>query len=480
MRSQFILRSVMAIPLAAAAALSGCGHHAPKTSATAASGQTAAAAAAAAAGHMGPKSWPVYGLNDAHDAAFAGSGAAVHWIYKVPGAIPAGMTPKQVRATYGNPTTVRDLVGVPIGVAVVDGTVYVPDDNGYVYALNAADGQKEWQFNALNQIMTTPVVAGMGAKRLVYVGAGNSDFSYTQAVKFAHPGSAIVRGTDVGAVYALHAKTGKLAWVYHTKGEDMPTPAYVHGTLVFGNGDGHIYGLNAQTGHFLWKTPIRSFVSMSSATRDGNLVIMAGTHPNAVYAVNAKTGHLQWKTAPPRVFSSSMGDCAPAQSRGIVVTQFERKAKGVHRAKSVEIALDAKTGKILWQTTLGTGKVPPRNKDAVPMIVGGTIYTGSPVTATAYAVQLKTGKVLWHTPLKVKMKAAPSITGEDAIFPVGNGAIFVLNRKTGKVLSKYMTHHGGFGPQNGVVMGNTYLIGSNFGWMYALPIKTLLGDGKAS
>ncbi len=421
----------------------------------------------------------MYGLNAAHDARYEGAKGTVpvsiHWVFRVPGAVPKGMKKAAIKRRYVSITDVRDLVGIPIGVSVVGGTVYVADDNGFLYALDGSDGQDLWKFDALNQIMTTPLVAGRGAQRLVYVGGGNSTFSYSQAIKFGHKGARVVRGTDVSGIYAVHAATGKLAWVYHTKGEDMPTPAIDGRTLVFGNGDGHVYGLNAVTGQFQWRVPIKSFVSMSSATVYHHLVIVAGTHPNAIYAVNAKTGKLAWRTAPQAVFSSSMGDCAPAQSQGIVVTQFERKAKGNRRAKSVEIALNAKTGKILWQTTLGIGKVPPRNKDAVPMIAGGTIYTGSPVTATAYAVQLKTGKVLWHTPLKVKMKAAPSVSGPDVIFPVGNGAIFVLNRKTGKVVSRYMTHHGGFGPQNGVVMGSTYLIGSNFGWMYALPIKTLLG-----
>jgi len=457
---------------AALGLLSGCSHKSPGTKASSSEGGAATVALDS------PHSWPMYGLNSAHDARYklpAGSSAqSVDWVFRVPGAVPPDMKKADIKKAYVSITAVRDIVGIPIGVSVVDSTVYVPDDNGYVYAVDAGNGHLKWEFNALNEIMTTPLVAGQGSKKLVYVGGGNSNFSYTQAVKFGVKGSPVVRGTDISGIYALHAHTGKLAWVYHTKGEDMPTPVIDHGMLVFGGGDGHIYGLNAASGHLKWRVPIKSFVSMSSGTTYHHLVIMAGTHPNALYAVNAQTGKLVWRTAPQAVFSSSMGDCAPAQARGIVVTQFERKAPGKHRAKSVEMALDAKTGKILWQTTLGVGGVPPRNKDAVPMIVGGTIYTGSPVTATAYAVNLKTGRILWHTPLKVKMKAAPSVSGTHVIYPVGNGAIFVLNRKTGAVQARYMTHHGGFGPQNGVVIGQTFLIGSNYGWLYALPIKTLL------
>lgn len=454
----------------ALAFLSGCSHKPAPTKSAPTKPQAVSAATLAS-----PRTWLSYAKNAAHNATYTASKGvkSVSWIFRVPGSVPARMSKAQIQKTYVSMTAVRDLVGIPIGVSVADGTVYVPDDNGFVYAVNGSNGHLLWHFNAHNEVMTTPLVAGRGAHKLVYIGGGNANFSYTQAVKFAHKGASVVRGTDISGIYALHAQTGHLAWVYHTKGEDMPTPIITAGTLVFGSGDGYIYGLSAATGQLKWKVDVRSFVSMSSATRYKHLVIMAGTHPNAVYAVNAVTGKLVWHTTPAGVFSSSMGDCAPAQSQGVVVTQFEQRAKGVHRAKSVEIGWDAQTGKTLWETTLGVGKVPPRNKDAVPMIAGGVVYTGSPVTTSAYALDLKTGRILWHTPLKVKMKAAPSVAGRNLLYPVGNGAIFVVNRKTGKIVGQYMTHHGGFGPQNGVVIDHTFLIGSNFGWLYAVPIKTL-------
>ncbi len=466
--------SVMAT-VAALAFLSGCSHKPAPAKSSPLKAATAKPKAASGTPLASPHTWLAYAGNAAHDPSYAAPKGApgVSWIFRVPGSVPGRMSKAQIKKTYVSMTAVRDLVGIPIGVSVADGTVYVPDDNGFVYAVNGSNGHVLWRFNARNEIMTTPLVAGHGAHKLVYVGGGNANFSYTQAVKFGHKGVPVVRGTDISGIYALHAQTGHLAWVYHTQGEDMPTPIITAGMLVFGSGDGHVYGLSAATGQLKWKVRITSFVSMSSATRYKHLVIMAGTHPNAVYAVNAVTGKLVWHTTPAGVFSSSMGDCAPAQSQGVVVTQFEQRAKGVHRAKSVEIGWDAQTGKTLWETTLGVGKVPPRNKDAVPMIAGGVVYTGSPVTASAYGLNLKTGKILWHTPLKVKMKAAPSVAGKNLLYPVGNGAIFVVNRKTGKIVGRYMTHHGGFGPQNGVVIDHTFLIGSNFGWLYALPVKTI-------
>ncbi len=421
-----------------------------------------------------PGEWPAYGLDASHNAVagMAGMGRGAGWIVALPGAVPASAGKAWIRKTYVSVTAVRDLVGVPVGVSVVRGVVYVPDDNGHLYAVDARTGAVRWSFNARNQIMTTPIVAGRGDHRLVYVGGGNSTFSYSQAVRFGIRNAPVVRGTDISGIYAVRAATGKEVWSFHTQGEDMPTPIYYHGRIIFGNGDGHIYGLDARTGKQLWKSTIESFVSMSSATRYRNLIIMAGTHPNGIYAVNARSGLRAWSTYPQHVFSSSMGDCAPAVSGGVVVTQYE-VASGPGRAESVELALDARNGRILWRKVLGRGTVPPRNKDAVPVIVGGALYTGSPVTATAYALDVHTGRILWHTPLRVKMKAAPSVVGRYVFFPVADGRIFVLSRHNGTVWKVDRTRHGGFGPQNAVVVNHSLIIGSNFGWLYSIPVAQL-------
>lgn len=435
-----------------------------------------AVAALDAPGSAYPQAWPMYGLNPAHDATYnesQGTADSISWKFSVPDAVPLTATPAEVKKKYISITAVRDLVGIPVGVSVVDGVVYVPNDNGHLYALNATNGKLLWEFNALNQIMTTPIVAQTTKGTLVYVGGGNADFAYSEAVKFAVPGSQVIRGTGISGIYALDAKTGKPVWAYHTQGQDMPTPVYYKQKILFGNGDGHVYALDAETGRLLWKTEIKSFVSMSSATLAGNRVIMAGTHPDSVYAVDADTGKLAWKTQPENVFSSSMGDCAPAASDGVVVTQIETTTSKPGFAGSEELGIDAATGRILWKTSLGVGKVPPRNKDAVPMIKAGVVYTGSPVTNTAYALELKTGKVLWSRPLS-RMKAAPSVDGQYVFFPVADGTIFVLDRKNGEVINAYKSGNGGFGPQNAVIVNHTLYIGTNFGWVYAIPTRELI------
>jgi outer membrane protein assembly factor BamB len=418
-----------------------------------------------------PARWWTYALDGTHNAVFSSSFPAVSWTFAVPGATSLDWTIVQ------NTTSIRDILGFPIGVAVVHGVVFAPNDNGFLYAVDARTGKLLWSANLENQIMTTPIVVQVDQREVVFVGAGNSDFDYTDAVRFGSGGQ-VIRGTDVSGIAALDARTGALLWFHPTRGEDMPTPVFVEGRLIFGNGDGHIYALDPLSGKTLWKTKITSFVSMSSATPadGGRIVVMGGTHPSRIYAVDSRTGKLLWSYHPQGIFSSSGGDGTWASYGEMVIGQIEirtpHQAKGTSSAE--ELALDARTGKLLWSRILGSGKVPPRNKDGVPDIADGVIYTGCPVTHTEYALDLKTGAILWERHLPGIMKAAPLAIGQWVIQPMGNGMIVTLNRTTGAIAHIYHNPHGGFGPQNGVVIGSTYFIGSNTGFLEAIPLAKLL------
>ncbi|TAM10245.1 MAG: hypothetical protein EPN72_00210 [Nevskiaceae bacterium] len=428
---------------------------------------------AAAAGAQTPSEWTTYAMVGTHNAHFPSDFPAVSWTFVTPGA------DRIDRRIVRSNTEIRDLVGFPIGAAVVDGKVFASNDNGYVYCLDAMTGKLLWSRYLYNQIMSTPIVVKTDAGEMVVAGIGNSDFTYSHARKFGVANAQVIRGTGISGVAALDAKIGEIVWFQPTEGQDMPTPAYVSGKLIFGNGDGHVYALDAKDGKIVWKTPIHSFVSMSSATpvAEGRIVVMGGTQPSRIYGVNSTDGKLLWSFEPKDVFSSSAGDGTWAGHGSVAVGQIEIHSQGQAEgmSSSQELAVNAKTGEILWSRVLGSGKVPPRNKDAVPVIADGVIYTGSPVTHHEYAVSLASGKVLWDVAMPAGMKAAPMVVGEAVIQPLGNGEIHALDRKTGRTLHVYHGKHGGFGPQNGVLVGKTYFIGSNAGYFQAIPLAELIG-----
>ncbi|TAN05075.1 MAG: hypothetical protein EPN38_12630 [Rhodanobacteraceae bacterium] len=430
------------------------------------------AAAPATRSPATPQSWPMYALAPGHNAWHASDFPALSWRYAVPGAAEANAS------RLLNRTMIRDLVGFAVGVAVVDGTVYATNDDGYLYAVDARTGKLRWRFHAFNQLMGTPIVATVDGRRLVFVGAGNSVFAYSHAVNFAKPGARVIRGNGLSAMFAVDAATGKQVWVYPTQGEDMPTPVFDRGRLLFGNGDGHVYALAAASGQLVWKTPIKSFVSMSSATLDPGrgVLVMGGTQPSAIHGLDAETGKLLWSVTPPGVFSSSAGDGTLAIHGSTAIGQIETQDDAQARSgesSSQELAIDLGSGKILWSTTLGGGKVPPRNKDAVPTIVAGVVYTGSPVTHREYALDAASGKILWQRAMPASMKAAPAVVGNAVIQPTASGDIVTLDKGSGKIIHTYNGHQGGYGPQNAVVVGRTLFIGTNAGTLQAIPLEKL-------
>ena len=419
-----------------------------------------------------PHAWSMYALTPGHNAYFASAFPAVSWRYDAPGAAEANAN------KLLNRTMIRDLVGFPIGVAVVDGTVYATNDDGYLYAVDAHTGKLRWRFHAFNQLMGTPIVATLGGHMLVFVGAGSSVFAYSHAIKFFEPGARVIRGNGLSALFAVDAATGKLMSAYPTIGEDMPTPVLYSGKLLFGNGDGHVYALDAASGKLAWKTSITSFVSMSSAALDARsgVLVMGGTQPSTIYGLNADSGKLLWSVMPPGVFSSSAGDGTWAihgsSAIGQIETQNSDQAQ-TDTSTSEELAIDLASGKIMWTTTLGSGKTPPRNKDAVPTVVDGVIYTGSPVTHHEYALDATSGRILWRRAMPASMKAAPTVVANAVIQPTASGDLITLDKGTGKILNTYNRHEGGYGPQNAVAVGQTLFIGSNAGSLQAMPLSKL-------
>ena len=419
-----------------------------------------------------PSGWTSYAMNGRHEAVYTSSFPARSWTYGVPG------VDRMDHAIIRTGTQIRNYAGFPIGVSVVDGVVYAPNDNGYLYALDLQSGRLLWKKNFYNQIMTTPIVATIDGSLLVFIGVGNSVFSYSHAASFGEAGKAVIRGNGVSGIAAVKASNGTLQWFHPTRAEDMPTAAFVDGHLIFGNGSGHIRALDPATGQGLWKQSIMSFVSMSSATPAlrGSIVLMGGTHPSRLYAVDSATGRILWAVHPAHVFSSSAGDGTLAASGHYAVAQIEVRRPGMPtgQSESEELALDVHSGKILWTRILGQGKVPPRNKDAVPLIAGGSVYTGSPVTHEEYRIDLHSGRVLWSVRMSGGMKGAPDLYRSDLIQALGSGEIVTLDAATGRIVHSYHYPHGGFGPQDGVIIGQTYLIGSNAGYLSAIPVRNLL------
>jgi polyvinyl alcohol dehydrogenase (cytochrome) len=227
----------------------------------------------------------------------------------------------------------------------------------------------------------------------------------------------------------------KLKWAFNlgdvTMGRGQPV---VVGNRVFVTSQtGAVYALDVDSGCIRWGAkpgaPIRSGVAFGNA--NGKPTIFFGDGQNE-YAFNADTGEQLWNVKAADHFTA-MATATPRYYKGVIYQPYSSFEEAIAADPNVEcctfrgsvVALDAATGKKLWQTfTIAEPSKPTRKNSAGKQMRGpsgagiwstptideqrGIIYVATgdnysdPPTATSDAVlamDLKTGELLWSKQL---------------------------------------------------------------------------------
>lgn len=161
--------------------------------------------------------------------------------------------------------------------AAVNGTVYVVDVAGKVYAYESADGTEQWSRRVSGRI--NPALRGnvpAVADGTVYVGA------------------AIGKGPA-----ALDAADGRIRW-------QRDLPDFFHpitdGNTLLGSNDGVLYALDPATGKTRWQL---DSVGAAPPALDGDTVYAFGDGGVTAYA--AADGSQQWTHSPPDTIGDGSG-----------------------------------------------------------------------------------------------------------------------------------------------------------------------------
>ncbi|PVX23514.1 MAG: hypothetical protein CW691_10420, partial [Candidatus Bathyarchaeum sp.] len=211
--------------------------------------------------------------------------------------------------------------------AVANGIVYIGSDDYKVYALNATDGTKIWEYTTGDYVSSSPAVAN----GIVYI------------------------GSDDYKVYALNATDGTKIWEYTTGSSVASSPAVANNVVYVGSYDFKVYALNATDGTKIWEYTTESSVISSPAVVNGIIYVSAGDHK--VYALNATDGTKIWEYTTGSYVVSS-----PAVANDIVYV-----GSGDHKV----YALNATDGTKIWEYTTGS------NVFSSPAVVNGVMYVGS-------------------------------------------------------------------------------------------------------
>jgi len=148
-----------------------------------------------------------------------------------------------------------------------------------------------------------------------------------------------------------------LKWVAATAGDVSGTPAVVDDAVYFGDFGGMLWKLDARTGEVIWShavadyTGITGDLARTSPSLVGNLLIVGDLRAPNMLGIDANTGELRWKTQvhpdPKGIMTGS-----PAVVGHTVFTGVSASGAGGPQAtfRGAIVALDARTGQILWQS----------------------------------------------------------------------------------------------------------------------------------
>jgi outer membrane protein assembly factor BamB len=340
---------------------------------------------------------------------------------------------------------------------------YVANENGFVEAIDTADGSIVWSDSFGLPIHATPVVSGSH----VWVGTAVS----SRMIKLdANTGSVLCQvslGTGIDDASPVVA-----------------TPPGGVTTLFVGvqdNGavEGPMMAINDSTCKIEWqKDPYPVFSGTWSPDSYGvnangvPLVIFGSGDPDcAVYALNALTGAKLWRV---QSLVGGLNDFGA----GTVISPPGRNgiADGmayIPGKDRILYAIDLTTGQLKWTFDYGaaTGTTIDGGRSA-PALVGRTLVFGTPVGVAA--VDAATGKQKWLSENvgqpDTEILSSPLITGpagsQVVVYGDLKGKIEVLNLGTGALLYSYQTK--GYVISSAADSSGNLIIGSSDGFLYDL------------
>lgn len=219
-------------------------------------------------------------------------------------------------------------------------------------------------------------------------------------------------------------------------------PTAAGGALFVGSHNGSVYALDQETGCTRWRfkaaTEVRSAVTIDVDRRDeGRPVVRAifGDRAANVYALDAVTGELLWtRSADPHPHAAITGSVTayggllfvPISSNDDINAMDPSYPCCTH--SGAVVALDARTGAIVWRT---------------PTITEAPRITGR--TAVGTAIQGPSGASIWNTPTLDEERGLLFVgTGNNHSRPATerSDSILALDWRTGRVVWTYQAQAG--------------------------------------
>lgn len=324
-------------------------------------------------------------------------------------------------------------------VAIVDGRVYAPALEGYVYCLDLRTGKEIWKYRSIEDKDPKKFAAGFKAAPRV-----TKDAVYV--------------GDEDGYFHAIDRKTGKKKWVFETNAEIAGGAGIVGKNLLVPSHDASLYWLVINTtnpkGEQAFSFETQDRVNCTPAI-SGNFTFVAGCDE-----------HLRVIDVKQR---KEIRDI-PLESYLIASPALHGDVLYVGTYTGEVVAVNWKTGEFVWRYK-GKREMEFHASAAVTddfVVVGGH-------DRIMHCINRKNGKPHWTFPTKAAINSSAAIVDNRVFFGSDDGNIYGVSLKDGKEVWKFTA---GKDVSAGVAIGDECLVvgsAGNNGRLYCFGTKDQVG-----
>jgi outer membrane protein assembly factor BamB len=312
-------------------------------------------------------------------------------------------------------------------------------------------------------------------------------------------GRQLVLGTRGGKVVAVDVGTGAVTWQTPVSGGVDGDAGFdrARGQVYVGSDDGYLYAIEPEHGAIRWSTKLRG--GIAHPPDFGADVLYQATAADRVYALDPSDGKVRWQYErdTPDGFTIH-GNASPRRLGSLVFAGF---------SDGYLAALSADKGDVVWSRSLAAASDQFVDVDATPILQGDRIVAAS-FSGGIYGLRAKDGEVLWHTLVdgtsalavgSERLYAVSSREGLAALSPQGNilwrqglpqagdltvpvevgpylvfsgsrEGLFVIERRTGKLLQVFDPARGMCAAPTVDREGRAIYVLANSGALYALDL----------
>ena len=323
-------------------------------------------------------------------------------------------------------TAYKGMVYVSTVPGVSNENFYKGGSTGIIYALDQKTGKILWSFDTVDSKDiwgNVEVNSGGGAwyppaidtaKNIMYWGIGNPA-PWPGTVEFPNGTSRLGKNLYTNSMVALELKTGKLLWYNQVLPHDlfdydfqvspilstMKVNGRIRDVIIGAGKMGKVYAFDKNTGDKIWETSV-------------------GTHLNDTLKV-LPSGTTRVSPGPLGGVETNM-----AYSNGVVyvpvvnmevqytASEFVAKSFDLGKAKGEIVAIEAATGRVLWNHVFGSMNV------GAATVVNDLVFT-STLEGKIYAFDRESGEKVWEYQANGGINGWPAVKGDTIIFPVGMG-----------------------------------------------------------